>query len=337
MIAAKEAIQNSTLSPKQLEAAGIIWGSAAGGALGYCANQVIEHYKNKAFNLSSYFLSNAIVSAAPANIAIENKIYGINYTASSACASSSQAILNAYEEISSGKLDVIISGGAEAPISEVGFKSFEALLILSKNNENPKEACRPFDYKRDCMVLGEGVAVLVLESLDHAKTRGAEIICEILGGASMFDAFHLLAPDPKGIMMTETINSAMKSSRINKENIDLINLHGTATIRGDKAELTAISNTFGENLEKINFSAIKSLTGHTLGASGAISSIAAALSIKNNFVPSSINFSKCDESFSKINFNLKDPKKNNEIKVVLVNSFGFGGHNVALVFKKFES
>lgn len=260
---------------------------------------------------------------------------GPNYTTVSACASAANAMIDALNYIRLGYSDIIISGGSEAAVTMAGMGGFNAMHALSTRNESPETASRPFDATRDGFVLGEGAGAIVLEEYEHAKARGAKIYAEFIGGGLSSDAYHMTAPHPEGTGVVAVMKNCLKNAEINPEEVDAINTHGTSTPLGDVAELKAISIVFGEHAKNININSTKSMTGHLLGAAGAIEAISAILSMKYGIVPPTINHEHRDENIDpELNLTL-NKAQHREVNVVMSNTFGFGGHNACVLFKKF--
>ena len=275
-----------------------------------------------------------IADIAPGNISIKNGFMGPNYTTVSACASSANAMIDALNYIRLGYCDVIVTGGSEAAITIAGMGGFNAMHALSTRNESPETASRPFDAERDGFVLGEGAGALILEEYEHAKARGAKIYAEVIGGGMSSDAYHMTAPHPDGIGVIAVMQNCLENSGIKAEDVDHINTHGTSTPLGDVAELKAISQVFGEHAKNININSTKSMTGHLLGAAGAIESIAVILAMQHGIVPPTINHTTADENINpELNLTLNKPQKR-DIKIAMSNTFGFGGHNACVAFKK---
>ena len=338
MVASDEAILDSGLDLETInkERVGVIWGAGIGG---------LETFQNEALNFGSgdgsprfnpFFIPKMIADIAPGNISIKNGFMGPNYTTVSACASSANAMIDALNYIRLGHCDVIITGGSEAAVIESGVGGFNAMKALSERNESPETASRPFDAERDGFVLGEGAGAIVLESYEHAKARGAKIYAEVIGGGMSSDAHHMTAPHPEGIGVIAVMKNCLENSGINPEDVDHINTHGTSTPLGDVAELKAISSVFGDHAKNININSTKSMTGHLLGAAGAIESIASILAMKHGIVPPTINHSNIDENINPdLNLTLNKAQKR-EINVAMSNTFGFGGHNACVAFRKLE-
>jgi len=277
-----------------------------------------------------------IADIAPGNISIKHGFMGPNYTTVSACASSANAMIDALNYIRLGHCDVIVTGGSEAAVTIAGMGGFNAMHALSTRNESPETASRPFDGTRDGFVLGEGAGAIILESYEHAKARGAKIYAEVLGGGLSSDAHHMTAPHPEGIGVIAVMRNCLENAGLKPEDVDHINTHGTSTPLGDVAELKAISEVFGEHAKNININSTKSMTGHLLGAAGAIESIASILAIEHGVVPPTINHSAVDDNIdSSLNLTLNKAQKR-DIKVAMSNTFGFGGHNACVVFKKLD-
>ena len=336
LIVAEEALQDSGIDLNKIDKNkfGVIWGSGVGGIETF-QNEIInfsENNKNPRFN--PFFIPKLITDICPGLISIKYGLKGPNFSTVSACASASNAIIDSYNYIKLGTSDIIITGGSEAAVNEAGVGGFNALKALSERNDSPETASRPFDKERDGFVLGEGGGSLILENYDHAIKRNAKIYAEIIGFGMSSDAHHITAPHPDGEGARLAMNNAINNANIKKEEIDYINVHGTSTPLGDKSEIFAIENVFNEHAYNINISSTKSMTGHLLGAAGAIESIASIISINEGFIPPTINHFNYDEEFSpKLNLTLNKIQKKN-INIVISNTFGFGGHNTSIVFKK---
>ena len=338
MIASDEAIADSELNLDKINKlrVGVIWGAGIGG---------LETFQNEVLNYAAgdgsprfnpFFIPKMIADIAPGNISIKNGFMGPNYTTVSACASSANAMIDALNYIRLGQCDVIITGGSEAAVTIAGMGGFNSMHALSTRNESPETASRPFDAQRDGFVLGEGAGAIVLEEYEHAKARGAHIYAEVIGGGMSSDAHHMTAPHPEGIGVIAVMKNCLENSGIQPEDVDHINTHGTSTPLGDVAELKAISHVFGEHAKNININSTKSMTGHLLGAAGAIESIASILAMKHGIVPPTINHSNSDENInSDLNLTLNKAQKR-EIKVAMSNTFGFGGHNACVAFRKID-
>jgi 3-oxoacyl-[acyl-carrier-protein] synthase II len=277
-----------------------------------------------------------IPDIAPGIISIRNGFRGPNFATVSACASSANALIDGLNYIRLGHADVIVSGGSEAGVSISGIGGFNALHALSTRNEDPKTASRPFDKDRDGFVLGEGGGALILEEYEHAKKRGAKIYAELIGGGLSADAYHMTAPHPEGIGAIKVMENCLRDAGVSLEMIDTINMHGTSTPLGDVAESKALHQVFGDHLYSMNINSTKSMTGHLLGAAGAIEAISSILSINNGIIPPTINHRTKDDTIDeKINFTFNQPQKR-EVSYAMSNTFGFGGHNACVLFKKFE-
>ena len=338
MIAADEAIIHSEINLDKINKnrVGVIWGSGVGG-IGTFQNELInfaENDKNPRFN--PFFIPKLIPDICPGIIAIKYDFRGPNFATVSACASGSNAIIDAYNYILSDTSDIIITGGSESAVNETGVGGFNALKALSERNDSPQTASRPFDRDRDGFVLGEGGGALILEEYNHAKNRDAKIYGEVIGFGMSCDAHHITAPHPEGEGARLVMENALKSAQIKIEDIDHINVHGTSTPLGDKSEIKAIEKIFGNHAERINICSTKSMTGHLLGAAGAIESIAALISINDSFIPPTINhFNYDDEINPKLNLTL-NKYQSRDVNIAMSNTFGFGGHNTSLVFKKYN-
>ncbi|MDG2173706.1 MAG: beta-ketoacyl-ACP synthase II [Flavobacteriaceae bacterium] len=336
MVSTEEAINDSGLDLDSIDKlrVGVIWGSGIGG---------IETFQNEILNFAAgdgtprfnpFFIPKMIGDIAPGYISIKYGFMGPNYTTVSACASSANALADSLNYIRLGHCDVIVSGGSEAGINITGMAGFNAMHALSTRNDSPSTASRPFDATRDGFVLGEGSGTLILEEYEHAKARGAKIYAELIGAGLSSDAHHITAPHPKGDGVKAVMRNCLNDGKIKTNEVDAINTHGTSTPLGDVAELKAISNVFGKHAPNININSTKSMTGHMLGASGAIEAISVILSIQNKIVPPTINHKNIDENIDQ-NLNLTlNTAQNREINIAMSNTFGFGGHNACLLFKK---
>ncbi len=337
-VAATEAIHDAGLdtSPVDKDRVGVIIGSGIGGMKIF--QDEVESYLqgNKVPRFNPFLIPKLIPDMASGFISIHFGYTGPNYATVSACATSSHAVIDAYHLIKLNKADIIVTGGAESPITEVGVGGFNAMRALSTRNDDYKTASRPFDKDRDGFVMGEGAGILILEDYEHAKKRGAKIYAEVIGAGLNADAYHMTAPHPEGKGAAGVMRLAMKEAGISPSEVDYINVHGTSTPLGDIAETKAILSVFGDDAYKLNISATKSMTGHLLGAAGAVESIASILAIQNQMIPPTINhFTDDPEIDPKLNltFNKAQERK---VKYVLNNTFGFGGHNTSIVFKKIE-
>ena len=338
MVASSEAIADSGLNLDKIDKfrVGVIWGAGIGGIDTFQTEVSNFATGNGSPRFNPFFIPKMIADIAPANISIKHGFMGPNYTTVSACASSANAIIDALNYIRLGHCDVIVTGGSEATINESGVGGFNAMHALSTRNESPETASRPFDATRDGFVLGEGSGALVLEEYEHAKARGATIYAELVGGGLSSDAYHMTAPHPDGIGVTAVIKNCLDNAGLKPTDIDAINTHGTSTPLGDVAELKAVGKVFGSHAKKININSTKSMTGHLLGAAGAIEAIASIMSIKFGIVPPTINHTTADENIdSELNLTLNKAQKR-DVKVAMSNTFGFGGHNACVVFKQLD-
>ncbi len=337
MVVAEEAVRDSGLDPEKLDVdrIGVIWGSGIGGLQTF-QDEVIEFTKGDGTpRFNPFFIPKMIADIASGLISIKYNFRGPNYTTVSACASSTNAIIDAYNLIRLGKADAFVCGGSEATIYEAGIGGFNALHALSQRNESPATASRPFDRTRDGFVMGEGAGALIVEELEHAKKRGAKIYAEIGGGGMSADAHHITAPHPQGLGALSVMRKALEDAEMDRSKIDYVNVHGTSTPLGDISETIAIKEFFGKHAYDLNISSTKSMTGHLLGAAGAVEAIACIFSVRNNIVPPTINFQEEDpEIDNKLNFTLNEAQER-KVDVALSNTFGFGGHNTSAVFKKF--
>ena len=338
MVATDEAVLDSNLDleKENLDRIGVIWGSGVGG-LETFQDQMIEYSNGNGIpRFNPFFIPKMIPDIAPGQISIKYGFRGPNFATVSACASSSNALIDAMNYIRLGYADVMVSGGSEATVAIAGIGGFNALQALSTRNDDPKTASRPFDKNRDGFVSGEGAGALILEEYEHAMTRGAKIYAEIAGGGLSADAYHITAPHPDGLGAKLVMENCLKDAGLKPEDVDAINVHGTATPLGDWAEVKAIQVVFGDHAYKLNINSTKSMTGHLLGAAGAIEAIASILAIKNSIVPPTINhFTDDDEIDNKLNFTFNKAQKR-EINVAMSNTFGFGGHNACILFKKYK-
>ena len=316
---------------------GVIWGSGIGGIdtfLEECTNYV-KGDGTPRFN--PFFIPKMIADICSGHISIKYGLRGPNFTTCSACASSTNAIIDAFNYIRLGVADIIVSGGSEAAVNPAGMGGFNAMHALSVRNDAPATASRPFDKDRDGFVLGEGAGAIVLEEYEHAVKRGATIYAEVAGGGMSADAHHITAPHPEGLGALNVMRSALRDAELPLTAIDYVNVHGTSTPLGDIAETKAILSVFGEHAYKLNISSTKSMTGHLLGAAGAIEAIAAILAVKNDIVPPTINhFTDDPELDNKLNFTFNTAQKRT-VNAALSNTFGFGGHNASVIVKKFQA
>ena len=338
MVASDEAITHSKLDLEKIDKlrVGVIWGAGIGG---------LETFQNEVLNFAAgdgtprfnpFFIPKMIADIAPGNISIKHGFMGPNYTTVSACASSANAMIDALNYIRLGHCDVIVTGGSEAAVTIAGMGGFNSMHALSTRNESPETASRPFDATRDGFVLGEGAGAIILEEYEHAKARGAKIYAEVVGGGLSSDAYHMTAPHPEGIGVIAVMKNCLENAGLKPEDVDAINTHGTATNLGDVAELKAISKVFGKHAKNININSTKSMTGHLLGAAGAVEAIASILSMEYGIVPPTINHTTADEDIDpELNLTLNKAQKR-DVKVAMSNTFGFGGHNACVLFKKLD-
>jgi len=338
IVAADEAIAQAGLDPEKLDCdrVGVVISSGIGG-LTTLEKEVEEFITGNGIpRYNPFLIPKMIIDIASGHVSMKYGFRGVNYAIVSACASSSHAIMNAFDNIRIGRNDVVITGGTEATIIKVAVGGFGAMKALSTRNDDPATASRPFDLDREGFVLGEGAGVLVLEELEHAKKRGANILCELVGAGATADAYHITAPHPEGLGAANVMKAALVDAKMNADEIDYINVHGTSTPLGDVAEVRAIQQVFGDNIFNLNVSSTKSMTGHLLGAAGAIEAIAGVLSIQHSFVPPTINhFTDDPELDPRINLTFNEAQQR-EVKAVLSNTFGFGGHNGSVILKKFS-
>ena len=336
MVATDEAIADAGLNVDQIDKdrVGVIWGAGIGG---------LETFQNEVLNFAAgdgtprfnpFFIPKMIADIAPGMISIKYGFAGPNFATVSACASSANALIDALNYIRFGYADIMVSGGSEACVTIAGVGGFNALHALSTRNDAPETASRPFDKTRDGFVLGEGAGTLILEEYEHAKARGAKIYAEVLGGGLSADAHHMTAPHPEGTGAIKVMRNCLRDAQLKPEDVDAINMHGTSTPLGDVAETLAVKEVFGEHAYNININSTKSMTGHLLGAAGAVEAIASVMAIQHDVVPPTINFTTPDENIdAELNFTFGTPQKRT-VNVALSNTFGFGGHNACVVFGK---
>lgn len=337
MITSAEAVADAGLSAETMnpDRIGVIWGSGIGGLRTFQDECLAFGQGDGTPRFNPFFIPKMIADIASGQISIKYGFRGPNFTTVSACASSTNAIIDAFNYIRLGKADAIVTGGSEATVFEAGVGGFNALKALSTNNENYSTASRPFDADRDGFVLGEGSGALILEELEHAKARGAKIYAEVAGGGLSADAHHMTAPHPEGLGATNVMRTALEDAGMKASDIDYVNVHGTSTPLGDVAEAKAILNVFGEHAYNLNISSTKSMTGHLLGAAGAVEAIACIMSIRENVVPPTINNVTPDPELDpKLNFTF-NKAQHREVRAALSNTFGFGGHNTSAIFKKY--
>ena len=338
MVSATEAMADAALleSNPNLDRIGVIWGSGIGG---------LKTFQDEAQNFFSgdgtprfnpFFIPKMIADIAAGHISIKFGLRGPNYVTVSACASATNAIIDAFNLIRLGKADAFVTGGSEAAVNQMGMGGFNALKALSTRNDSPETASRPFDLDRDGFVLGEGSGALILEEYEHAVKRGAKIYAEVIGGGMSGDAYHMTAPHPEGLGARNTMIAALEDAYLEPSAIDYVNVHGTSTPLGDVAEVKAIQHVFGEHAYNLNISSTKSMTGHLLGAAGAIEAIACIMAVNHDIVPPTINhFTDDPELDTKLNFTFNTAQKR-VVNIALSNTFGFGGHNTSIIVKKFN-
>lgn len=337
LVVADEAVADSGITEgMDPDRVGVIWGSGIGGLRSFLDEAIAFAQGDGTPRFNPFFIPKMISDIAGGYISIKYGLRGPNFTTVSACASSNNAIVDAFNYIRLGMADAIVTGGSEACVNEAAMGGFNAMKALSERNDDFKTASRPFDLDRDGFVLGEGAACLVLEEYEHAKARGAKIYAEIVGGGLSADAHHITAPHPEGLGATMVMRNALKDANMQPEEIDYVNVHGTSTPLGDISESKAIQNIFGEHAYKLNISSTKSMTGHLLGAAGAVEALAGILAIQNQTVPPTINHFTDDPEFdANLNFTFNKAQKR-EVNAVLSNTFGFGGHNVSVIFRKVD-
>jgi 3-oxoacyl-[acyl-carrier-protein] synthase II len=336
MVVVDEAIKDSNLPLTELNPnrIGVIWGSGIGGLLTF-QEEVKTYAKGDGTpRFNPFFIPKMIPDLSAGHISIKYGFRGPNYVTVSACASSTNALYDAFTYLRLGKADVIVSGGSEAAVCEAGMGGFNALRALSERNDSPQTASRPYDKDRDGFVLGEGAGALILEEYEHAKKRGAKIYAEVIGGGMSADAYHITAPHPDGAGIIQVMHNALEDAEIKPEQVDYVNTHGTSTPLGDLGEIKAIQKVFGEHAYKMNISSTKSMTGHLLGAAGAIEALACILAIQQSVVPPTINhFTDDPELDPKLNMTFNKAQQR-PVNIALSNTFGFGGHNVSIILKK---
>lgn len=336
LVVADEAVKDSKidLGSIDLGKAGVIWGSGIGGLKTFQdeVDNFVTNDRTPRFN--PFFIPKMIADISSGQISIKYGFRGPNFVTVSACASATNALIDAMNYIRLGHMDIAISGGSEAAVTEAGMGGFNAMKALSERNDSPETASRPFDKDRDGFVLGEGAGALILEEYEHARARGAKIYAEIIGGGMSADAYHITAPHPEGLGATSVMVNALKDANIGPDMVDYINVHGTSTPLGDISETLAIKKVFGEHAYNLNISSTKSMTGHLLGAAGAIEAVACLMAMQNNTVPPTINHFTDDEQLdNKLNLTFNKAQER-EINIALSNTFGFGGHNTSIIFKK---
>lgn len=340
LVSADEALRDSGLDlpHENLDRIGVIWGSGMGGLQTF-EDETSEYARgNGTPHFNPFYIPKVILSIGAGHISLRYGLRGQSFSVSSACASSTHAIIQAFDQIRLGHADVLVTGGADADVTRLGIGGFNAMHALSTRNDSPETASRPFSASRDGFVLGEGAGCLILEELEHAKARGAKIYAEVAGSGMTSDAYHLTAPDPDGRGAQQVMRIAIEDAEIAPTDIDYINTHGTSTPLGDIAELKAIKNVFGEHAYRMNIDSTKSMTGHLLGATGAVEAIACVLALRDGVVPPTINHAEGDDDEAidyrmNLTFNTAQYRK---LRYALTNTFGFGGHNATLILKKWE-
>lgn len=338
IVAARQAVADSGLIEAEADAdrIGVIFGSGIGGILTF-QKEIMEFYQGDGTpRFNPFFIPKMIGDIAAGHISMEYGFRGPNYACVSACASATNAIIDAFNAIRYGKADAMVTGGAEAAVVEAGIGGFSAMKALSTRNDDPATASRPFDVDRDGFVLGEGAGALVLESLKHAQARGANIICEVMGGGAAADAHHLTAPHPEGLGARNVMRAALADAGMAPDELDYVNVHGTSTPLGDLAEVKAIEEVFGPHAESLSISSTKSMTGHLLGAAGAIETLACVMAVTQDVVPPTINSFNVDPALNqKLDYTF-NVKRKRTVRAALSNTFGFGGHNASVIVRKFQ-
>jgi 3-oxoacyl-[acyl-carrier-protein] synthase II len=339
MVSTAEAMVDSGIDVEKIDLgrAGVIWGSGIGGLKTFQDEAGAFAKGDGTPRYNPFFIPKMIADIAAGHISIKYGFRGPNYVTVSACASANNAMIDAFNLIRLNKANIIISGGSEAAVNESGVGGFNALRALSTRNDSPQTASRPFDKERDGFVLGEGSGAIILEELDHAVARGAKIYAEVVGSGLSGDAYHITAPHPDGLGAISVMKQALEESGLSTKDVDYINVHGTSTPLGDIAETIAIKEVFGEDAYDLNISSTKSMTGHLLGAAGAIEAIACIKAIENGIIPPTINHTTVDPDIDpKLNLTLNKAQKR-DVNVALTNTFGFGGHNTSVIFKKYKA
>jgi 3-oxoacyl-[acyl-carrier-protein] synthase II len=338
MVTADEAVKDSNLPLQELnpDRVGVIWGSGIGGLITF-SEEVKSFAKGDGTpRFNPFFIPKMIADLSAGHISIKYGFRGPNFSTVSACASSTNAIYDAFTYIRLGKADVMVTGGSEAAVAEAGVGGFNAMKALSERNDSPETASRPYDKDRDGFVLGEGAGALILEEYEHAKKRGAKIYAEVVGGGMTADAYHITAPHPEGLGITRVMQIALEEAGLSVADVDYINTHGTSTPLGDIGEIKAIQRVFGEHAYKVNISSTKSMTGHLLGAAGAVEALACIMAINESIIPPTINHFTDDDGLDpKLNLTFNTAQKR-EVNVALSNTFGFGGHNFSIILKKYK-
>ena len=338
LVTATQAVEDSGMDVEKVngDRIGVIWGAGIGGLETFQQECTAFAQGDGTPRYNPFFIPKMIADIAAGHISIKYGFRGPNFTTVSACASSTNALIDALMYIRLGKVDAIVAGGSEAAVNEPGVGGFNAMHALSTRNDSPETASRPFDLDRDGFVLGEGSGCFILEELEHAKARGAKIYAEFVGGGLSADAHHITAPHPEGLGATNVMVNALEDAGMSPDEVDYINVHGTSTPLGDIAESKAIIEVFKDQAFKLNISSTKSMTGHLLGAAGAVEALASVLAIKDGIVPPTINHFTDDPAFDpNLNFTFNKAQKR-EVRAALSNTFGFGGHNASVIFKKYE-
>jgi 3-oxoacyl-[acyl-carrier-protein] synthase II len=338
MVVVDEAMKDSGIDPSKInvDRAGVIWGSGIGGLKTFQEEVTGFNAGDGTPRFNPFFIPKMIVDIAAGHISIKYGFRGPNYVTVSACASATNALIAGLDAIRNGRADIIISGGSEAAVTQAGIGGFNAMKALSERNDAPETASRPFDKDRDGFVLGEGAGALILEEYEHAKARGAKIYAELAGGGMSADAHHITAPHPEGLGATNVMINALNDAGMKPSELDYVNVHGTSTPLGDISEVLAIQQVFGDHAFNLNISSTKSMTGHLLGAAGAVESVASVLSIYHGIVPPTINHFTDDDQFdAKLNFTFNKAQKR-DVRAALSNTFGFGGHNFSVIFRRIE-
>lgn len=339
IVASDEAVKDAGITKENVDPdrVGVIFASGIGGLITFQEEVINFASGDGTPRFNPFFIPKMILDIAAGHISMRHGFRGPNFAVVSACASSTNAIIDAFDNIRLGKADIIITGGSEAVVSAAGVGGFNAMKALSERNDDPKTASRPFDKDRDGFVMGEGAGVLVLESLEHALARGAKIYCEIAGGGATADAYHITAPHPDGLGAKNVMNATLKDAGMTADQIDYINVHGTSTPLGDIAETKAIMNVFGDHAYNLNISSTKSMTGHCLGAAGALEALACILAVTKDVIPPTINhFTDDPELDPKLNFTF-NKAQHKTVNAALSNTFGFGGHNASVIVKKYKA
>jgi 3-oxoacyl-[acyl-carrier-protein] synthase II len=339
LIASDEAVKDAGITKENVnpDRVGVIFASGIGGLITFQEEVTNYALGDGTPRFNPFFIPKMILDIAAGQISMRHGFRGPNFAVVSACASSTNAIIDAFDNIRLNKADIIVTGGSEAVVSAAGLGGFNAMKALSERNDAPKTASRPFDKERDGFVMGEGAGVLILESLEHAVARGAKIYCEIAGGGATADAHHITAPHPEGLGAKNVMQAALQDAAMKPEDIDYINVHGTSTPLGDIAETKAILNVFGQHAYKLNISSTKSMTGHCLGAAGALEALACIMAVTKDTVPPTINhFTDDPELDANLNFTFNKAQQRT-VNAALSNTFGFGGHNASIIVKKYKA